>query len=239
MLPESLSTGTITPSEVATSTIATNSGDLTKPPACRARPNTIAITNETTKPSAVSFRICPRKRCRSISSPDRNSRNARPTSARIETGRSGVTQPSPDGPMMIPSTISSTIAGSRKRGKKPSASGANRPTATTMSRLVKWTAGMGGSNSQWPGVTPRPSGPSLVRCSSRVRSRGRRSRRAPSGDHRLITAVEPSHGRRLEGAATFPLDPSHPDKSRAGSGARIDSRPRAGIGDRSLSPPQK
>ena len=57
MLPESLSTGTITPSEVATSTIATNSGDLTKPPACRPRPTTIAITNETTKPSAVSFRI--------------------------------------------------------------------------------------------------------------------------------------------------------------------------------------
>ena len=39
MLPESLSTGTITPSEVATSTIATNSGDLTKPPACRPKPS--------------------------------------------------------------------------------------------------------------------------------------------------------------------------------------------------------
>lgn len=33
MLPESFSTGKTTPSEVATSTIATNSGDFTKPPA--------------------------------------------------------------------------------------------------------------------------------------------------------------------------------------------------------------
>jgi hypothetical protein len=32
MLPESFKPGTITPSEVATSTMATNSGDLTNPP---------------------------------------------------------------------------------------------------------------------------------------------------------------------------------------------------------------
>ena len=50
MLPESFSTGTITPSEVATSTIATNSGDFTKPPACKPIPSTIAITNDTREP---------------------------------------------------------------------------------------------------------------------------------------------------------------------------------------------
>ena len=114
MLPESLSTGTITPSEVATSTIATNSGDLTNPPAFRPRPSTIAIANDTAKPSAVSFRTLPRRRSTSISRPERNSRNASPTSARIDTGRSGLTQPSPEGPITMPSTISSTIAGSRR-----------------------------------------------------------------------------------------------------------------------------
>ena len=53
MLPESLSTGKITPSEVATSTIATNSGDLTNPPAFSPRPTMIATTKETPKPTAV------------------------------------------------------------------------------------------------------------------------------------------------------------------------------------------
>ena len=38
ILPESLSTGKITPSEVATSTIATNSGDSTNPPALSPSP---------------------------------------------------------------------------------------------------------------------------------------------------------------------------------------------------------
>ena len=50
MLPESFSTGTITPSEVATRTIATNSGDLTKPPAFRPSPRTIAIANDMREP---------------------------------------------------------------------------------------------------------------------------------------------------------------------------------------------
>ena len=44
--------------------------------------------------------------------------------------------------------ISSTMAGSRTRGKKPSANGASRPAATTMSRLVNM-----GSRFQLPGVT--------------------------------------------------------------------------------------
>lgn len=124
------------------STIATNSGDLTKPPACRLKPTTIAITNDTPNPSAVSLRIAPRRRCTSISSPERNSRKASPISARIETGSSGFTHPRTEGPMMIPSTISSMIAGSRIRGKKPRAKGASTPAATTINRLVKCGADM-------------------------------------------------------------------------------------------------
>jgi hypothetical protein len=136
-LPESLSTGKITPSEVATSTIATNSGDFTNPPASRPRPRTIAITNETPKPITVSFRTRPRKRSMSNSRPARNSRNASPTRARTATGRSGLAHPRTDGPITIPSTISRTIAGIRRRGKNPSASGATTPAATTINRLVK------------------------------------------------------------------------------------------------------
>ncbi|HET6868313.1 MAG TPA: AAA family ATPase [Solirubrobacteraceae bacterium] len=55
----------------------------------------------------------------------------------------------------MPRTISSTIAGSRRRGKNPSASGASSPAATTIRRLVKWTGGMAGSSPERPGVTPR------------------------------------------------------------------------------------
>ncbi len=62
-----------------------------------------------------------------------------------------------NGPITIPSTISSTIAGSRIRGKKPSTNGASTPAATTISRLVKCTVVMSGSRSQSPSVTrPAP-----------------------------------------------------------------------------------
>src|SRR6516225_8171189 len=136
MVRESFSTGKTTPSEVAASTIATNSGDFTNPPARRAIPVRIAMAKDTAKPSAVRVTIGPRRRSTSISRPERNSRKASPTRARIETGASGLAQPSPEGPITMPSRISSTIAGSRTRGKKPSAKGASKPTATTMSRLV-------------------------------------------------------------------------------------------------------
>jgi hypothetical protein len=62
MLSESLSTGTITPSEVDTSTIAMKSGDLTKPPASSARPARLAIANDATNPRAVIRRTRPRSR---------------------------------------------------------------------------------------------------------------------------------------------------------------------------------
>jgi hypothetical protein len=129
-------TGKITLTDEAASTIATNSGELTNPAAFSARPRVIAIANESANPIVVSLRTGPRRRSTSISRPLRNSRNASPIRARIETGRSGLAHPSPDGPITMPSTSSSTIAGSRNRGKKPSASGASRPTVTTISRFV-------------------------------------------------------------------------------------------------------
>src|SRR6516164_8186167 len=52
------------------------------------------------------------------------------------------TQPSTDGPMMMPPMISSTTAGMRSRGKYPTTSGASTATAATTSRLVNETSGM-------------------------------------------------------------------------------------------------
>src|SRR5262252_9146508 len=52
------------------------------------------------------------------------------------------TQPSTDGPMMMPPMISSTTAGMRSRGKYPTTSGARTATAATTSRLVNETSGM-------------------------------------------------------------------------------------------------
>ena len=46
-----------------------------------------------------------------------------------------MTHPKPDGPTAIPSTISSTTAGSRSFGISPSASGAANATAATMTTL--------------------------------------------------------------------------------------------------------
>ena len=43
------------------------------------------------------------------------------------------TQPRTDGPTTIPATISSTTAGTRKFGARPSRNGAAKATATTMS----------------------------------------------------------------------------------------------------------
>ena len=42
------------------------------------------------------------------------------------------TQPSTDGPTMIPATISSTTAGMRRAGARPSTNGAAKATATMM-----------------------------------------------------------------------------------------------------------
>src|SRR5215813_3926813 len=86
----------------------------------------------------------PRSWWTSISRPARNSRNARPNRARICTGRSTRTQPNPEGPMMIPPTISRTTAGMRSRGAKPTVSGARTATAATTSRLTNDTSGMSG-----------------------------------------------------------------------------------------------
>ena len=80
----------MTLTEEAASTIATNSGDLTNPPAFRPRPRLIAIANDSANPIAVSLRIRPRRRSTSISRPERNSRNASPMRAQDRDGQVGL-----------------------------------------------------------------------------------------------------------------------------------------------------
>src|SRR5262245_15323842 len=148
MVRESFSTGKTTPSEVATSTIATNSGEPHKPPAPKGDPDKDGEDNGPRNPGRRAGKDGAGKAADANFQAEENHRKASPTSARIETGASGFAQPSPEGPITMPSRISSTIAGSRTRGKKPSAKGASRPAATTMSRLMNM-----GHRFQWPGVT--------------------------------------------------------------------------------------
>ena len=138
--PLSLSTGMTTPSDVAESMIATRSGERTKPAACSPSPATSAIPKETTKPSPLTRSRRPRRRSKSTSSPAIRSRNASPIRFMTCTGPSTSAQPSTCGPTTIPSRISSTTAGNRRRGTSPSASGAAKATAATTARFVKLTS---------------------------------------------------------------------------------------------------
>jgi len=72
--PASLRTGTSTPSEVAESTIAMNSGCEARPPAFSSSPTTMAIASDSAKPVDASRSTRPRNLSNSISSPARNSR---------------------------------------------------------------------------------------------------------------------------------------------------------------------
>jgi hypothetical protein len=132
--PASFSTGMRTPSEVAQRMIATKSGVSMSPLAFSAMATTIAIRNESTKPSRVRRRTRPRNRSKSISRPARKSRKARPITEITEIVRSTWTIASTDGPMRMPARISNTTDGRRTRGNRPSTSGTAKATATTMSR---------------------------------------------------------------------------------------------------------
>src|SRR3954468_9808822 len=130
-----LSTGMITPSDVAQRMIPTSSGVWTTPAPLRTNPDSTAMPNEIANPSAVSRRTCPRSLPNSISMPARKSRNDKPIVAITATVWSLCAQPSTAGPTMIPATISSTGDGSRTDGNRPSTNGAANAIATTTSRL--------------------------------------------------------------------------------------------------------
>ena len=114
--PASRTTGTIRPSDVDASTIATKSGLRISSTDCSANEQPTARTSDTPNASEI-VPMRPRSRAGSISSPARNSRNASPMSDRTVTGRSSSSHPSPDGPTTMPMTISSATAGSRSAAR--------------------------------------------------------------------------------------------------------------------------
>ena len=138
--PESLSTGTTSPSDVEHRMIAMSSGAEANPPAASSSATTTAIAKDTTKPVSARISGRPRSLCTSISRPARNSRNARPIRASTWTGASTCTQPSSEGPSTMPATISSTGEGTRNAGTALTTSGATNATTTMISRLVKCIA---------------------------------------------------------------------------------------------------
>ena len=88
-LPESLSTGTTRPSDVADSVMAMSSGDWIRPPARSRKPMTSPSASEMISPMAGRRSRGPRSRSSSTSSPETKSRNPRPTTERTRTTRSG------------------------------------------------------------------------------------------------------------------------------------------------------
>ena len=136
--PASFSTGMRTPREVAQRMIATSRGVSTMPTAPRPMPATSASANDSANPAAVSRSACPRSLSNSISSPARKSTKASPIRATTSIDWSTSTRPRTAGPITMPAMISSTTEGRRSRGNRPSANGAAKATATTMSRSPNW-----------------------------------------------------------------------------------------------------
>jgi len=113
---------------------------------------TIAATSATVAAAMV---VCPTapSTWRSISSPARNSKNARPISASTCRTTSTSTQPRTAGPTRIPATISSTADGTRTLGAKPRSSGATTAMAQTTSRLVRTRQAWAAAGRSGPGVS--------------------------------------------------------------------------------------
>src|SRR3954451_10779112 len=131
--PASDSTGTTRPSDVASSATPTRTAPPT-PSASSTAVTAPAPTSEIAIDTATRRPNRPRNRRRSISEPARNSRNDRPSRAIARTVASGVTQPSTDGPISTPTTISSSAPGTRSAGISPSSSGTPAATASTTTR---------------------------------------------------------------------------------------------------------
>ncbi len=157
--PASLRTGTTSPSEVAHRVMARNTGLWITPAVWRPSPNTRPRLSEAAKPMRDMVRNLPFSRAGSISRPARNSSMARPSRARIWMGMSSRAQPSTEGPMTMPATISSTTEGRRSRGASPRSKGAAKAMAPTSIRPVNETSGI----VVVPTVRRLPAGPARPR----------------------------------------------------------------------------
>ena len=155
-LPESFSTGTTRPSDVADSVMAISKGDWMRPPARSRSPMANPRAREMANPIAGRRSLGPRRWPSSTSKPETNNRNPSPTTARTLITRSAWTQPSTDGPRRIPNTISTTTAGNLNLGNRPRTNGAAKATAETTTIPEKETSGI----DQSPMSTARAGPPS-------------------------------------------------------------------------------
>src|ERR1700730_1030875 len=176
--PASFRTGTTRPSEVARSVMAMKRGALTRPAGTTAKPTPTPIASEARNPAPASLSAGPLSRSKSISRPARKSRKARPRVDSTWIGRSTCTQCS-TGPRRMPAAISSTTAGTRSRGARPSRSGARKATAATATSCVE----------------------ELTCASSLRRSGPHRHRPRRPEDGRVARVVEELGGERAEARA--------------------------------------
>ncbi len=145
-VPRSPNTRAVIPTLVAVSAAPMNTAGFVSCPSASATPKPVA--NGTTTPitaTAVATPPTRRRSIRSISMPTRNSSNSTPTwaSTSIDTPRSPVssTQPSTEGPMMMPPMISPSTAGVPIRSaSSPNSTAAPSTTRRSRSRRAMSTA---------------------------------------------------------------------------------------------------
>ena len=144
IMPVSRSTGNTMPTEVADRAVAISSGERTKPAAPSGTMSASPMASDATKPMPPSRSGAPRSRRRSSSIPARKSRKATPRLLTIWTTGPGLIHPRMAGPKMMPATSSSTTAGTRSLGTKPSVKGTRNAMSITPNRLTSVIFSTGG-----------------------------------------------------------------------------------------------
>ncbi len=125
----------ITLSEVATRITATSSGVLISPTSCSGAAIAAAIMKPSAKLARPRSSTAPRSFGTSISRPARKSSAARPMVEKRFTAGLEWAIPSTCGPTMIPSTSSSTIEGTKRRGTSSRSTGAMKAITATTTKL--------------------------------------------------------------------------------------------------------
>jgi hypothetical protein len=109
--PASARIGTSVPSEVVLSATPSSQASASRPACSRTAPTPIPIAIDTAQPVDPSTSERRATRCSISSRPAKKNRNTRPRLARKSMWVSTFAQPSPCGPIRIPSAISSTTVG--------------------------------------------------------------------------------------------------------------------------------
>ena len=135
--PASLRIGITSPSPVAERATATSTGASSSPTTCSRLAATSATTSPATYAPTARSSTRPRMLRRSTSMPARKNRKVTPSSARVSTAVSTVSQPSTCGPTTTPARSSTTITGTAETTRTDLARiGAATASSATMATLV-------------------------------------------------------------------------------------------------------